>query len=249
MRAQEPSNPRGTILFIHGLGESGLCFEHLLNRPELSDWRLLIPDLPGYGLTPLIDEAPLSLIEHADWLAGWLRRNDAVPAVILGHSQGGVLALLMAERHPEVVASVIDVDGNKSLDDCVFSGRAMKWDRQAFLDGGFDKLRELVRRRGLKYRAQAGYHTSLLMADAATYHQNSSELQEMSIREDMAARLAALDVPAVYIAGVPDGASARSHELLAAAGVESIGIEPSGHWPFIDQTDDFCASVQRCLNA
>ena len=40
-----------TVLWIHGLGESGLCFERLLARPDLADWQHVVADLPGYGRT------------------------------------------------------------------------------------------------------------------------------------------------------------------------------------------------------
>lgn len=43
---------RGTVFWIHGLGESGLCFERVLARPELHGFRHLVPDLPGYGRRP-----------------------------------------------------------------------------------------------------------------------------------------------------------------------------------------------------
>ena len=249
LRASTPRSPRGTILFVHGLGESGLCFEHLLDRSELAPWRLLVPDLPGYGRTPPVSDEPLSLAGLADWLAAWIRARRTTPAVILGHSMGGVVALLLAERHPELVRAVIDVDGNKSPEDCVFSSRAGQWDRAGFLAGGFDKLRETIRRRGRQDPAQAGYHRSLLLADAAAYHRHSGELVAMSAREDMARRLRALPVPVLYVAGVPGGASRRTHELLAAAGVATACIEPSGHWPFIDRPDDFCAAVRAWLDA
>jgi pimeloyl-ACP methyl ester carboxylesterase len=226
-----------------------LCWEHLLSRTELAAWRLLMPDLPGYGHTPGLDSGPLGLAAHADWLADWLHGAGAAPAVVLGHSMGGVVALLLAERHPEAVSAVIDVDGNKSPADCVFSARARAWDREGFAAGGFDKLRETIRRRGRRDPAQASYHRSLLLADAATYHLNSGELVEMSARQDMARRLAALPVPAVYVAGVPGGASPRTHELLETAGVEKIDIAPSGHWPFIDQPDAFCDTVRTWLQA
>jgi pimeloyl-ACP methyl ester carboxylesterase len=55
----------------------------------------------------------------------------------------------------------------------------------------------------------------------------------------VAARLAGLEMPCVYLAGVPDGASPGSLEALRAAGVALREIRPSGHWPFIDQEESF----------
>lgn len=235
------------ILFIHGLGESGLCFEHLLDAPQLKGHRLLVPDLPGYGRSPWLEGEPQGLVDQADHLAGWLRRRQAVPAVIAGHSMGGVVALLLAERHPDVASGVIDIDGNKSPGDCVFSSQAGQYDLDTFAAAGFDKMRARIHDNGYEDTAQRGYYVSLRLADPRTYHRNSLELVEMSGRRDMARRLAALPVPAVYIAGVPHGASAETHEMLAQARVPVVSIEPSGHWPFIDQTARFLDELAHIL--
>lgn len=247
VREVSPRNPGHTLLFIHGLGESGLCFEHLLDAPELAGYRLLVPDLPGYGRSPWLAVGPQGLADQADFLAHWIKEKQAAPAVIIGHSMGGVVALLMAEQYPKLVTAVVDVDGNKSPDDCVFSSQAARYDLATFASVGFDQLRARIHDLGIKDTAQRGYYVSLRLADPATYHRNSLELVEMSVQQDMARRLAALPVPSVYIAGSPGGASVPSRELLQAAGVNLRDVTPSGHWPFIDQPQDFLAVLTEEL--
>lgn len=239
-RAAGADAPR--ILFIHGLGESGLCFEHLLNRPELAAFELLVPDLPGYGRSPWPD-APGGLVGHADHLGGWLAQMGGPPPVVVGHSMGGVVGLLLAERHPAQVDALVDVDGNNTLTDCTFSSQAANDTAEGFRSHGFDRLRQTVFRAGLEDPAQRGYYVSLRLADPATYHADSLDLVALSRQEELAQRLASVAVPRVYIAGVPHGASARSLELLEAARVPTIPIGPSGHWPFIDQPDQFVAAL------
>jgi pimeloyl-ACP methyl ester carboxylesterase len=242
--------PRGTLLYIHGLGESGLCFEHLFAHPGLAEWRQLVPDMPGYGRSPW-PAVPLSLAAQADHLAQWLREcpavRDAAPVVVVGHSLGGVLGLLFCERHPDLVAAFVDVDGNKSAADCVFSSRAATFSKEDFLSGGFDRLRETVFRQGKTDAAHRGYYVSLRLADPRTYHLHSHELLALSETEDLAPRLQALPMPTYYIAGVPNGVSARSQALLTEAEVDWIRIEPSGHWPFIDQPDRFVKALNAFL--
>jgi pimeloyl-ACP methyl ester carboxylesterase len=250
VRDRDAASRRGTLLWIHGLGESGLCFEHLFGHPWLRTWRLLVPDLPGYGRSPWRDE-PLGLEALADWLADWLRTGpaarEAAPVYVMGHSMGGVIGLLLCERHPDLVSGLVDVDGNISLGDCTFSGQVAQQTLQMFLWRGFQQLREMVFRQSLTDPAQRGYHASMSMADPRAYHRNSRELVAASEREDLARRLAALPVPTRYLAGVPDGACPRSRELLEEAGVDWHGISPAGHWPFIDQPDLFAAALAEYL--
>jgi len=249
LREQTVSGARGTLLFVHGLGESGLCFEALLEHQELADYHLLAPDLLGYGRSPWPTGDPLTLEEHADHLATWLRVRESGPVTLVGHSMGGVLALLLAEEHPDLVAAVVDVDGNKSPGDCVFSSQALEFSREEFLAAGFDALRDRVYTRGEQEGAMRGYYASLRLADPRAFHQNSAELVALSEPRELAARLAALPVPTVYLAGVPGGASDESHALLARAGVDVRNIEPSGHWPFLDQPGFFLGELGRFLTA
>ncbi len=250
VRDRDVASRRGSLLWIHGLGESGLCFEHLFGHPWLRTWRLLVPDLPGYGRSPWRNE-PLGLGEQADWLADWLRTcpavREAAPVVVVGHSMGGVTGLLFCERHPGLVRGLVDVDGNKSLGDCTFSGQVAQQTLAMFVRRGFEQQREMVFRQGLTDPAQRGYHASMCLADPRAYHRNSRELVTASEREDLARRLAALPVPTRYLAGVPGGACQRSRELLGAAGIDWLGISPAGHWPFIDQPDLFVAALADFL--
>ena len=55
VRESRPQGVCGTIVYIHGLGESGLCFERLIAEPRLDRWHQLAPDLPGYGKSPFPD--------------------------------------------------------------------------------------------------------------------------------------------------------------------------------------------------
>src|SRR5258706_725558 len=76
--------PRGApaVVYVHGLGESGLCFERLAQHPALAHLRHVVPDLPGYGRSPWPPLAT-SLAELADHLAGWLAlRGEPAPVIV-----------------------------------------------------------------------------------------------------------------------------------------------------------------------
>jgi pimeloyl-ACP methyl ester carboxylesterase len=101
-----------TVVYVHGLGESGRCFEALAADPALAHLRHVIPDLPGYGRSPWPAQTS-SLIEVADHVAAWLasRGGPAPPRVtdptgaaasaapvVVGHSMGGVISRLTSAR-------------------------------------------------------------------------------------------------------------------------------------------------------
>lgn len=245
-RTTAPAAASGAILFIHGLGESGLCFEHLLGREKLACRRLLVPDLVGYGRTPR-DGSPRSLDDHVDDLVAWLDAVGEERPTLLGHSMGGVIAVMLAERHPDRVEKVIDVDGNTSPADCVYSGRAAAMSLEDFVTGGHAAMLEDVYRAGLEDPAQRGYYVSQRLCDPATFHLNSGELVAQSEPGDLGRRRAELTVPLVYVAGAPDGSCPRSRELLAKAGVQVREIRPSGHWPLIDQPEAFLAVLAEVI--
>lgn len=245
-RTTAPVAAAGSLLFVHGLGESGLCFEHLLPREELACRRLLVPDLVGYGRTPR-DGRPRALADHVDDLVAWLDALGEEKTVVLGHSMGGVIGVMMAERHPDRVEMVIDVDGNTSPGDCVFSGRAAEGTLEEFQAGGLAAMCEDIYRGGLEDPALRDYYASIRLCDPATFHLNGGELVAQSAPEDLGRRRAALEVPLVYVAGAPGGACPRSRELLDEAKVDVKVVEPAGHWPFIDRPDDFLGAIAGLL--
>lgn len=234
------------LVWVHGLGESGLGFERIAVHPELAPWRHLIPDLPGYGRTPWT-APPLDLRQQADRLAEWLSGTSRPPAVIVGHSMGGVIGQLLAERHPERVHALVDVDGNVSEGDCVFSKKVVGQSMEAFVDERFDRLCDAIYQQGVEDLPLRSYYASLRLADPRAFYRNAQELVELSTPETLAVQLAALPVPKVYIAGHPHGADARSLELLEQAAVPTELVQPAGHWPFLDRPRDFASRLAAFL--
>ncbi len=63
------------------------------------------PDLPGFGRTSLV-RTPQQLYDYADAMEAWARHRDLGPAVLVGHSFGGMVAIDWAARYPDRVAAL-----------------------------------------------------------------------------------------------------------------------------------------------
>jgi pimeloyl-ACP methyl ester carboxylesterase len=229
------------IVWIHGLGESSTSFDPVV--AALPSFQHTLIDLPGYGRSPWPAEVP-SLDALADHLALFLA--DRAPAALIGHSMGGVLSQLLAERAP--VRAIVDVDGNLTRGDCTFSATASSHSLADFRAQGFAAMRAQVYADGATQPPLRGYHAAMCFASPDVFHRQAADLVELSAGGTLPARLAALRVPVLYVAGgVAGGICADSRALLDRLGVRWICLEPSGHWVYLDQTARFAAEVAAFL--
>ena len=100
---------RRRVVFLHGLMGRGKNFTTIARGIAETSTSLLV-DLPNHGASCWTDG--FDFIEITDLVADELRRDfcKAEPAVILGHSLGGKVAMLLALRHPDLVAGLIIED-------------------------------------------------------------------------------------------------------------------------------------------
>jgi pimeloyl-ACP methyl ester carboxylesterase len=93
------------LVLVHGLGGAASNWVEL--APELaSDHRVIAVDLPGHGGSAPLPALP-NLEPFADRLGLLLGREDASPAVLVGHSLGCLVALRLAMRRPELVRGLV----------------------------------------------------------------------------------------------------------------------------------------------
>jgi 3-oxoadipate enol-lactonase len=228
------------LVWVHGLGESSTSFEPAVAR--LPQFAHTLIDLPGYGRSPWPDE-PMGLEALADHLAAWLRQRPL--ATVIGHSMGGVLSVMIAERG--AANAIIDIDGNVTRGDCTFSARAVSYSEVDFLDHGFANLKDKVYADGATDAPLRTYFAAMCFASPRMFYRHAHDLVTLSLTETMAPRMAALTIPALFVAGVPRGICETSRTHLDRHRVRWVGIEPAGHWVYLDQVDMFAAAVEHFL--
>ena len=99
---------RPPLVCVHGLG--GSHAEWAAFAARLSDrWRVLVPDLAGFGRTPPGEE-PADVAGNRRLLDRFLQRVAGREAVVVGSSMGGLIGMLQARERPASVAGLVLVD-------------------------------------------------------------------------------------------------------------------------------------------
>jgi pimeloyl-ACP methyl ester carboxylesterase len=96
------------LVCVHGLGGSALNW--MAVGPTLAEEnRVLGVDLPGFGRTPLNGHSA-RIEANQGFLDRFLREVVGPPAIVMGNSMGGLIAVLQAARHPDTVRALVLVD-------------------------------------------------------------------------------------------------------------------------------------------
>lgn len=97
------------LLILHGLGAIASTWSVIADGLTES-YRVLIPDLPGHGMSePLSGD--LSFTIELSALESIIHAECTEPAILLGHSLGAWLACLLSYSHPEFISRVVLVNG------------------------------------------------------------------------------------------------------------------------------------------
>ena len=93
------------MVLLHGLGGSHVNWVRL--GPLLAERaRVLAPDFPGFGYTRPQGRAT-TVQAHALWVDRFLQEQADAPAILVGNSMGGLVAILEAVANPETVAGLV----------------------------------------------------------------------------------------------------------------------------------------------
>jgi pimeloyl-ACP methyl ester carboxylesterase len=85
------------VILVHGFGEDGTIFRQ--QNAFLQQYaKVIIPDLPGSGLSPL-NSLLVSIDDYADCIYALIQHENITGCIMLGHSMGGYITLSFAEKY------------------------------------------------------------------------------------------------------------------------------------------------------
>jgi 4,5:9,10-diseco-3-hydroxy-5,9,17-trioxoandrosta-1(10),2-diene-4-oate hydrolase len=226
------------LVFLHGTGGSGKVWFNQLRRFE-PDYRVLAPDLPGYGQTPL-PEGIRSIDDYPGFILSLLDEAGLAEAVLIGNSMGGRVALQLALDHPERVSGLVLVNASGlSLPEFpIFHAR--------------DAAPEEFAAR-LYYRASSRGDIAerfVQSPEQVRARQTMLRLTAGPLRHDMQDRLGEVQAPTLVIWGEGDRIIPPAYADAFVAGIPNATlamIARAGHVPMLERPGAVNEAIARFL--
>ena len=213
-------------MLIHG-SPSPLSYFGPLVKALSPHFRLLVPELPGYGKTPR-SPTPLSLQTTAGLLESVILQRQNQPVTLVGYSGGGYHALHVAVRGNVPVRGVYVLSGFASLPEDV---RSFQQQAASALRANVPGLREAFANGAVGATTKIGNPGILDLLstwlDAPAPGVLADELDAFSRSPSLLERVAGLKCPVVLRTGtldanVPAACSQAVATVLPGARVETV---------------------------
>jgi 2-hydroxymuconate-semialdehyde hydrolase len=241
------------VVLIHGSGPGVSAW---------ANWRLVLPELSSYFATYALDvigfgktdkpaDCTFTHEDRVNHVITFVETLRLAPALLVGNSMGGALALAIADRRPDLVHKMV-LMGSVGVSFPITEGLAEVWGYTPSLEKmrrlidlfAFNKALVTDELAQLRYEAsmQPGYQEAYAKAFPPPLQQH---VDAMRIPEE---RLQRIQTPTLCIHGredriIPLEVGLRIYRLLPHADMHIFG--ECGHWTQIEKTADFTALVLR----
>jgi len=251
------SAPEGATLpvmvLVHAFPLAASMWEPQLREPP-TGWRLLAPDLRGFGGSSDVDAQNPSIADYAMDVIDLLRELNVSRAVIAGLSMGGYVSLALLREARGVIRALVLADTRAAAD--TLEGRANRRSTLALVDreGSSGVAREMPAK---MLGSTSREHRPDLEASIRRIIKQQSPLAirgavvRLMERPDSSPLLPSIDVPCLVLVGdedtiTPPEEVRRMAEAIPSA--ELAVITGAGHLSNLEQPARFGAAVSTFLS-
>ena len=208
-------------------------------------WRVVAPDLPGFGQSPPGEGGEATIDGWAELVADLVRQLGLGPVVVGGLSMGGYVAFALRRRHPELLSALVLADTRAGVDTPEVVERRTN-QQEKVSAGKTDEVLDamlgtLLSEETREQRPDVVERTRALMGTTppATI---VAALEAMKNRADATGELAAIDVPVLVVVGEHDVPSPLSvaEEMADAVPDGRLEVLPgAGHLSNLEVPEPF----------
>ncbi len=246
-----------TILLVHGHPFDRTMWSPQVAHATAAGWRVVVPDLRGYGETTVVPGATTLETFARDAVA--LLDHLGVDAFVLGGlSMGGQIAMELVRLFPHRVrgllladtSSTAETDAGKAERNAV-ADRLIAGGDEGMVGYAEELLPRMVAPVTLTERRAVADHV-LAMMRATPAVGAAAALRGRAERPDYDATLAALTMPTLVVVGdddtyTPVAEARRMHEIVPGSSL--VVVDGTGHLPNLERPDEFNAAFDGLLRA
>ena len=237
--------PRETILYLHGLGCSKNDFLGATCTDELQAYTLIALDFPGCGKSPYPENMVLGIDDLVEITNTFVSRLSLANRVVIGHSMGGLVALLSIQRYDDHIRGFINVEGNLASEDCFISREVTQYSLSEFRETGFQNLKHTFSQSENKGFQQYVKTLERYSCPKAIFDYSPS-LVNYSDTGNLIQRFTQLRIPKIFIYGSENKPLSYIPQLKKK-GCEVVEIPESNHFPFTDNPRDYYRVISTFL--
>jgi len=237
---------RPTILFIHGIGESGLCFLEAFHDSRFDDFNILVPDLIGFGRSSRAEDLDYSFSKQIIRINELLNELGITQFNLVGHSMGGIIGTQYCNQHSDRVLSFVNIEGDLTADNRFIVDSVIQSDSKGRFE---DWLRNDFARQQIisichQWPSTVRYLASLNMCESRAFLDSAHEIDKLiePLADGKTAKIGKtyleLNTRRVFCWGA-ESLSATTREFLENSKLVNKCFPESFHWVMLDQTDQF----------
>ena len=250
-----PESGGPAVLLLHGFGDTK---DNLIELAAgLSDqYRVVLPDLPGFGETAIRPRAEYSDELYVATVLGLLERLDLAPVHLAGYSMGGLIAVKAADRAPQRVRTLtllapagVSGDRPSRVEEMIRSGQGnplVYRDRESFkrlLRLNFNRMPEIP---SFAVRALAEHGRRR----AGVYERVFDRILGDPDATDLRRQIASLEMPVLLVGGGRDqivDPSAWEHWKQLQPELQLVRIPGGSHAMVHQQTEAIQCEIRQHL--
>jgi pimeloyl-ACP methyl ester carboxylesterase len=235
---------KAPILFLHGFGSTKEDYADIQRHRALDQHGVLAFDAPGCGRTECADTGRITIPFLIKTAVATLEAEGIGRLHLVGHSMGGLTALMLASAHPDRVLSFCNIEGNIAPEDCFLSRQICDCpaeDPQAFPAGFIARASKAPAWSSPLY--PAGLAHKVRPEAVRTIFTSKVDLSDNANLMD---RFLGLPCPRMFMYGDPNASLSYLSEI-AARGVELAGIPQCGHFPMNSNPPEMWRRLTRFL--
>lgn len=242
MRYDDLPGQEPAVVVMHGWGCTAQTVASISQCAHAAGHRVLAVDFPGFGGSSEPAEV-WGVEKYADAVQGLLEHESIKRPVLVGHSFGGRVGIVIASRQPVDKLVLVDAAGVKPR-------RSLRYYYKVYT---FKLMRRLMTlalgREEAQRRIDAGRHGS---ADYAGASPKMRRIMSKVVNEDLCHLMPQIQAPTLLVWGENDTATplrdARKMErLIPNAGL--VSFPGCGHYSFLDNPVQFRAVLTSFLQS